>query len=124
MISESLEGLGVQSCRGHEGQRTSPFALAASGSGFSCHGSFLPSVAQNFYDELRKVGRAVGRNSTTIWKAEVNFLPGCGGEEGKVASGSHLLQADQEEVRHPSAFDPALVTRPGLQAFWLGPPSS
>lgn len=34
---------------------------------------------------LGKVGEGLGRNSTTIWKKEANFLLGHGGEEGKLA---------------------------------------
>ena len=51
----------------------------------------------------------MGRNSATVWKEEVNFLPGRGGEEGRVASGSQLLQADWEGTA------PSQRLRPGAQ---------
>lgn len=91
----------MQSYRGHGGQRICPFALPAAGSTQELWAVALAATVHSCllwlrtsYDELHKVGRALGRNSTTIWKEEVNFLPGRGGEEGRVASGSHLLQAD------------------------------
>lgn len=139
MISESLEGFGGQSYRGHERQRIRPFALPASGSAQEPWALALAATVHSClvwlrtsYDELRKVARALGKNSTTIWKEEVNFLPGRGGEEGRVASGSHLLQADWEGTATSQCLRPGtqrtsdkaraagLLAQPSFQLTRLG----
>lgn len=95
----------------------------AVGSGFSCQGSFLPSVAQNF---LRRAGLWGGIQLPSGKRRLTSYLD-VGARKAEWHQVRNCCRLTGKELRHPSALDPArrgLATRPRLQVFWLSPPSS